>query len=170
MLISYSNLAGTYDHNLHTFISKVHQDMVIKTLTGNKIKKPPASRPLIDTVTLAAGDLCMTAVRAWMVDTAKRSRWPWNTWKQQVQKLYTNAQRQSSSKIYTVPSCQEGNQELANMLPKSSSQQSRFHKPKVYTEVHNNRQLGTQFERREAFTTHITLQIFLRTNKFSSCG
>lgn len=31
--------------------------------------------------TLAAGDLFITAVRAWMVDTAKQSNCPWNTYR-----------------------------------------------------------------------------------------
>lgn len=51
------------DHNLLISISKIHQDIVIKAVTGNKIKKLQTDL-CIDTVTFAAGDLCITAVRA----------------------------------------------------------------------------------------------------------
>lgn len=129
MLISYSYLAWMSEHNLPISISKIHRGIVI-TLTGNKIRKVQTAL-CIDTVTFAAGDLCITAVRAWMVDTAKESRCPWNTWKEQVQKSYTNMQRQFSSKICAVPSCQEENQEFGNMLQKSSPHQSKFQTPQL---------------------------------------
>lgn len=51
------------DHDLLISISKIHQDIVIKAVTGNKIKKLQTDL-CIDTVTFAAGDLCITAVRA----------------------------------------------------------------------------------------------------------
>lgn len=51
------------DYNLLISISKIHQGIVTKTLAGNKTKNLQTAL-CTDTVTFAAGDLCITAVRA----------------------------------------------------------------------------------------------------------
>lgn len=44
--------------------------------------------------TLAAGDLFITAVKAWMVDTAKRSNCPWNAYQREKKKQEINKSSQ----------------------------------------------------------------------------
>lgn len=56
-------MARMGDHDLLISISKTHQGIEIKTLNGNNIKRLQTTL-CTDTVTFAAGDLCITAVRA----------------------------------------------------------------------------------------------------------